>query len=56
MLRSLLALGLLKLTFAELEALEFSGGGLGEFLQELNPARTLVATDAFVDKILQFAG
>ena len=48
--------GLLKLALAELEALEFSGGGFGEFPQELNPARALVAADALGDKILQFAG
>jgi len=46
----------LKAALAELEALEFSGGSLGKFLQELNPARALVAADAFGDKILQFAG
>jgi len=56
MRRSLVALSLLKLAFAELEALEFSGGGFGKFLQELNPARALVAADAFGDEILQFAG
>src|SRR4029077_4224765 len=54
--RSLLALSLLKLAIAELEALEFSGGGFGKFVQELNPARALVAAYAFGDKILQVAG
>ena len=53
---SVLALSLLKVALAELEALEFSGGSLGKFLQELNPARALVAADAFGDKILQLAG
>ena len=53
---SLLALSLLKLAIAELEALEFSCGCLGKFVQELNPTRALVTADAFGDKILQFAG
>src|SRR5258708_6375405 len=30
---------------AEFEALEFSGGGFGKFLQELDPARAFVAAD-----------
>ena len=40
---------------AEFEALEFSGGGFGEFLQELDPAGAFVAADTLGDKILQFA-
>ena len=46
----------LRLLLAEFEALEFSGGGLGEFGEELDPAGALVAADALGDKILHFAG
>jgi len=56
MRRSLLDLGLTGLTLAELETLEFSGGGCGEFGEELDPAGALVTADAFGDKILQLAG
>jgi hypothetical protein len=50
----LLAFGL-GVEVAEFEALEFSGGGFGEFLQEFDPAGTFVAADTLGDKILQFA-
>ena len=42
----------LRLLLAEFEALEFSGGGFGEFLQELDPAGALVAADPVGDKVL----
>ena len=42
----------LRLQLAEFEALEFSGGGFGEFGEELDPAGALVAANALGDKIL----
>ena len=48
--------GLVGLVVAEFETLEFSGGGFGEFAQELDPAGAFVAADAVGDKFLQFAG
>ena len=48
----LLDVGLMRLAFAQLEALEFSGGGFGEFGEEFDPAWALIAADAFGDKIL----
>ena len=42
----------LRLLLAEFEALEFSGDGFGEFLQEHDPAWALVAADSLGDKIL----
>ena len=50
----LLAFGL-GVVVAEFEALEFSGGGFGEFLQEFDPAGAFVAADTLGDEILQFA-
>jgi hypothetical protein len=52
----LIDFGLLGLALAEFEALEFSGGGFGELVEELDPARAFVAADAVGDKFLQFAG
>lgn len=40
------------LLFAELEALQFSCGCFGKFVQKLNPARALVAADSFGNEIL----
>ena len=42
----------LRLLLAEFEALEFSGGGFGEFGEEFDPTWAFVAADAFGDKIL----
>ena len=42
----------LRLLLAEFEALEFSGGGFGEFSEELDPAGALVAAYALGDKVL----
>ena len=47
----LLGVGLM-IPLAEFEALEFSGGGFGEFGEEFDPARALVAAYALGDKIL----
>src|SRR5712691_9884092 len=44
------------LYFSQLEALKLSGGGLGHFGEELDPPRTLIATDAVADPSLQVAG
>jgi hypothetical protein len=45
-------MGLPRLAVAEFEALEFSGGGFGEFVEEFDPAGALVAADALGDEIL----
>ena len=42
----------LRLQLAEFEALEFSGGGFGEFGEEFDPAGALVAAYALGDKVL----
>ena len=42
----------LRLLLAEFEALKFSGGGFGEFGEELDPAGALVAAYALGDKVL----
>lgn len=42
----------MKLT--ELEALEFAGGGLGDFGEKFDPAGAFVAADAGGDPILKF--
>jgi hypothetical protein len=44
------------LALAEPKALELSSGGFGEFVKKLDPAGALVATNAFCDKLLKFAG
>ena len=44
------------LAVAEFETLEFSGGGFGKFLYELDPAGAFVTADTLGDKILQVAG
>ena len=42
----------LRLLLAEFEALKFSGGGFGEFGEELDPAGALVAAYTLGDKVL----
>ena len=48
----LLDVGLMRLAFAQLEALEFSGGGFGEFGEEFDPARLFVPAQFFGNPLL----
>ena len=41
---------------AELKALQFAGGGLGNFGEELDPAGLFVASQSFGDPVLEFSG